>query len=198
MRLYSEAQIKDAIPGEPHSHTFTRALAPQEPNAGKCVGIVSTEIGCTHAKPIGYTFSGDKTTEQPAEGISAAEAPLAEEFCRIMVHDKAHLNAPHELWTRHNVAQLDVNMERPIPLFQQGNPGKVSWEFVGWFQVVSWTNCIGGGREVRDFIQRRRVSGRTHTAEYWQSALADDWAKVMLEKVNDPALGNPVAAVTST
>ena len=109
-----------------------------------------------------------------------------------MVHDKAHLTPPHELWTRNNIEQLDSNVGKALPLFMESAARRRSFEFLGWYRITRWTRCIGGGQDVRGFIEKRQISQTARSGEYWESALSEDWARVVLEKVNDPLLGNPM------
>ncbi|KAJ3551253.1 hypothetical protein NM688_g4808 [Phlebia brevispora] len=169
VRLYSEKQIQEALPSGRKNHTFTRALAPTE-----------------------HTISEVEVAQDKQSEDLPPELPLADEFCRIMVYDKAHLNPPHELWTRNNLEQLDINIGRAVPLFEEAPARRKMFEFIGWYRIVRWTRCRGGGDEVLDFIQKRKLSQASRTREYWDSALKEDWAKVVLEKVNDAALKNPM------
>ena len=116
-----------------------------------------------------------------------------------MVHDKAHLHPPNELWTRNNFAQIEQHIAcgKPLPLFQESIARMKSFEFIGWYRIVRWEVCKGGGPEVLQFVQKRQMSQRARTPEYWRGALQDDWARVELEKVNDPALGNPMEKLSS-
>ncbi|EKM51458.1 uncharacterized protein PHACADRAFT_263595 [Phanerochaete carnosa HHB-10118-sp] len=117
---------------------------------------------------------------------------LRDEFCRIMVHDKAHLAPPKELWTRHNITQLDMNVGRPVPLFQESAARRHAFEFLGWYRIVRWELCKGGSKEVRAFVAKRKVSQVDKPWEYWTGVLGHDWARVELEKVNDSSLCNPM------
>ena len=166
-RLYTQREIAEAIAGEA-SHTFNRAFAPAE---GAPAG--------------GETGEGDVAAASPAR-------PLADAFCRIMVHARAHLAPPHELWTRHNLAQLDANVGRPVPLFQESSARRHAFEFLGWYRIVRWELCRGGGAAVQAFVARRRVSQADKPREYWVGVLGQDWARVELERVEDASLGNPM------
>lgn len=109
-----------------------------------------------------------------------------------MVHDKAHLNPPHELWTRNNLEQLDHNIGRPLPLFMESAAKARMFEFIGWYRITAWARCPGRGKDVLNFIQKRQVSQTARSREYWEKALSEDWARVELEKVTDNALRNPM------
>lgn len=141
------------------------------------------------------------TSDEQAEATTRPAAPsseiLSDELCRIMVHDKAHLNPPHELWTRNNFAQIAHAVGTPLPLFQESGAHGHLFEFLGWYRVVQCTVHKGGGPAVMAFVQKRKISQTARTAEYWRGALQDDWAQVVLERVNDPALGNPMAKMVS-
>lgn len=181
-KLYTQRDITEAIPGE-GNHTFNRAFAAQ-----------SDQVPAD-APP---SSPSDNTTEAQAEESSSSpgqERPqqaLADEFCRIMVHDKAHLSPPKELWTRHSISHLDANVGRAIPLFQESAARRHSFEFLGWYRIVRWELCKGRSKEVQEFVARRKVSQADKPREYWMSVLGQDWAKVELERVNDPLLRNPM------
>lgn len=186
IRLYSELQIKEKLPGEHNSHTFTRGVA-----------VTGRRIHGNRVYRVSLLpFPADQViatdNDNGPTDATAADQSLVDEFCRIMVHDKAHLNPPHELWTRNNLAQLDQNIGKALPLFIESAAKARSFEFVGWYRIKAWARCPGGGRDVLSFIQKRQVSQTARSWEYWEKALSEDWARVELEKVNDPALGNPM------
>ena len=108
-----------------------------------------------------------------------------------MIHKYAHLSPPRELWTRNNIAQLDVNVGRPLPVFQEVTLNK--FEFLGWYKITAWELCPGGGTAVQTFVRRRKVSQRDRTAEYWAKALGQDWGRVQLERVRGMTV-NPMQA----
>lgn len=178
-RLYTQKDIANAIPGE-RNHTFNRGFAP---------------LDAVH--PSSHASSHDAmTVPSEAEPNSPNREELlhslSDEFCRIMVHDKAHLSPPKELWTRHNIEQLDVNIGRPVPLFQESSAKRQSFEFLGWYRIVRWELCQGKSKEVQAFVSRRKVSQADKPREYWLGVLGQDWARVELEKVSDATLGNPM------
>ena len=176
IRLYTQRDIAAAIPGE-GNHTFNRVFAPTN----------------DEAEAIAEPEPNIEDGAEPA--LASDEQPqraLGDEFCRIMVHDKAHLSPPKELWTRHNIAQLDANVGRPIPLFQESGARKHYFEFLGWFRIARWELCPGGSKAVQDFVTRRKVSQVDKPREYWNGVLNQDWARVELEKVKDAALRNPM------
>ncbi|KIP07189.1 hypothetical protein PHLGIDRAFT_429279 [Phlebiopsis gigantea 11061_1 CR5-6] len=172
-RLYTQRDIAEAIPGEA-SHTFNRAFAPVDDTP-------ADEETCTAV-----------SVDTAAASHDAPARPLADEFCRIMVHDRAHLAPPKELWTRHNIAQLDANVGRPVPLFQESSARRHTFEFVGWYRVMRWGLCKGGSTAVQAFVARRKVSQVDKSREYWVGVLGQDWARVELERVEDASLGNPM------
>jgi hypothetical protein len=174
-RLYTQRDIADAIPGE-GNHTFNRVFAPLD----NPVGLAETPTGSNASVPV---------SPSPGEPQRA----LADEFCRIMVHHGAHLSPPKELWTRHNnIAQLDTNTGRPAPLFQESAARRHSYGFLGWYRIVRWELCEGGSQAVQDFVTKRKVSQADKPWDYWKGVLGQAWARVELEKVNDPVLHNPM------
>ncbi|GJE95288.1 hypothetical protein PsYK624_114710 [Phanerochaete sordida] len=114
-----------------------------------------------------------------------------------MVHANAHIAPPKELWTRYNIAQLAANAGRPLPLFQESAAGRHKFGYVGWYRIVRWNVCKGGSAEVRAFVAKRRVSQADMPREYWAGVLGQDWARVQLDKVDDPAFGNPMVQKTA-
>lgn len=182
-RLYSQRDIMDTIPGE-GNHTFNRAFAPVDDAKTETTESQAVSSSATCAS-LDAAASSPTSHEQPGPR-------LADEFCRIMVHDKAHLSPPKELWTRHNIAQLDANIGRPVPLFQESGAKKHSFEFLGWYRIVQWELCKGKSGEVQAFVSKRKVSQIDKPREYWVGALGQDWARVELAKVSDASLGNPM------
>lgn len=177
LALYRLHDIEQKIPGGPH-HTFVRSLANVE--------------GTSHLHDpnsvLDVAHAADEEDTQP--GSHRATTLLSEEFCRVMIHNNAHLSPPRELWTRNNIAQLDSNIGRPLPVFQE-TTGR-QFEFLGWYRIARWQLCLGKGTEVRRFIERRKISQKERTVEYWTKALGENWARVEMERVSDTSLQNPM------
>lgn len=193
--MYNEHQIREAIPGQLKAHTFTRALLPRDASESqRTAQKMLSKIDINGSLASSTSDEQPETTSSP---VSSSPEVLSDELCRIMVHDKAHLNPPYELWTRNNFAQIEQAVGKPLPLLQESGARGHLFGFLGWYRVVRCTVCKGGGAEVMEFIQKRKISQTARTPEYWRSALQDDWARVVLERVNDPALGNPMAKAVS-
>ncbi|KAI0781696.1 hypothetical protein BC629DRAFT_1594425 [Irpex lacteus] len=175
--LYSHSDIAQKIGGD-LNHTFCRAFVPPtQPLQPATRDIAATDT------PVEPEVQGEQSVR-----------PLSDEFCRIMIHRYAHLSPPRELWTRHNIAQLDANIGRPLPVFQEVTTNR--FEFLGWFAITKWELCTGRSTAVQNFVKKRKVSQRDRTVEYWAKALGQDWARVQLERVremsNDPMQAPPV------
>lgn len=186
-RLYHTRQIAAALPGQT-GHTFIRGFAEE----GRMPSIPQ-DVAETREPMV-----------DPTEDRRDMPHPLSDDFCRIMVFDKAHLSPPKELWTRHNIDQLDRITGRPIPVFQESIRGK--FEFLGWYRILRWQLRRGGivgdpsrerrpAPELMNFILRRQQSQVEKPKEYWADVTRSDWARVELEKVHDSTLGNPMSRV---
>ncbi|KAI0697994.1 hypothetical protein BC835DRAFT_1336401 [Cytidiella melzeri] len=159
LTTYTYQDIAKKMPGQTQ-HTFVRAVVSQD-----------------------AALDSD-TTQDDSEGQASADLHrLDESFCRVMIHKHAHLSPPTELWTRNNMSMFDTNIGRPLPVFQELRANR--FEFLGWYRITRWELCEGGSPVVRRFIERRKVSQRDRTLEYWQKALGESWARVEMERVRE-------------
>ena len=147
--------------------------------------------------------------------IDNAEEYLADTFCSIVVDDIGQLDPPNELWTMHNIDQLEANIGRVIPMFRRDKTKAQQYqryELCGCFRITGWTLYRGQSDEVVKFIDRLRMqkgevsktaysksaeawpysfpSHRSKETEVltWEAAVDRRWARVELEEVIDPIL----------
>lgn len=117
-----------------------------------------------------------------------AAALLSHLFCSIIVRLDAHLSPPEELWVDENVAYLNANLGRPVPLFQESVSKTRSFEFLGCYRIVRWQLCEARGDDVRAFVQQLREHHPGLSEEHWATIVTRDWARVELEQVMNPIL----------
>lgn len=192
--LYPIHDIEQAIPGGDH-HTFVRDI-PDAPavDTAQTTAIVPDEHEHSGRQDAGTSITVEPTSGKLQPSLRSTVVP-SENFCRIMIHKNAHLTPPKELWTRNNTDQLDANVGRPLPVFQEAHGRQ--FEFLGWYRVVKWDLCAGGGAQVRRFIERRRLSQKERSVEYWAKAFGESWARVELDRVRDGSLPNPMLKETN-
>ncbi|TFY67973.1 hypothetical protein EVG20_g3732 [Dentipellis fragilis] len=167
-----------------------------DPTARPSVSLYAhKEIGARLKAETTHTFTLPSSSE---------EDPSPTKFVCIFNHLKANPQAPGELWTRHHLDLLDLNLaserpEDPLPMFSETfKGGGASYEFAGWYEIESWELVKGGSAKLKKFIQEREESKSVKSAQTWAHALASDWATVKLRKAPEDVakrLGDPMRRV---
>ena len=106
-------------------------------------------------------------------------------FTNIIIHPRAHVNPPTELWTRCHSSQLQHNLRRPLPVFSQYSEAESLFQFIGCYRIVDWRTPSSCDEALQSFI-RNCLPFHPETPD--NTAGGEGWVNVVLEKVEDPIL----------